>query len=338
MRRLHLSFSLILSLFVVAAFIGTSWAEEITITGEKILPPEPIVPLSLIITNPTGEPAFTAHTQTLKIGGFASENIATISWQTDKGHNGQMPGKTEWSIEGIPLESGDNEIIVTGSDNKGNSVTDTTTVTYNAGFEFSGPVIINPDEIFVDEETEIIARVSIAPNPEIDPSGVELIELCENGSIKDVLGHLTDNGDMGNGDEVGSDNIWSCKFMLREPAKGRIYTRVAVDTLDGDSAPDYFSEKDYIDILEHINDDDAKFAIGFPDVAMAKYEELKAVYGEDEARLRTLAWVQEQPEIAEAGISAGGRGGIWWVYRSGIEGGLMLYTPGEKGSKSRTDE
>ncbi|MBI2471289.1 MAG: carboxypeptidase regulatory-like domain-containing protein [Planctomycetes bacterium] len=90
-------------------------------------------PPTVIITSPTGDDTYTSTSNTIKLGGSASDGISgikTVTWSNSNGGNGTASGTTGWTISNISLASGDNVITVTATDNAGNSTTDKITVKY----------------------------------------------------------------------------------------------------------------------------------------------------------------------------------------------------------------
>ncbi len=95
-------------------------------------PPDTTNP-TVIITSPTSSATYSTSSDTLAIGGSASDNVgvSTVTWSNSRGGNGTCSGTTSWYASGISLLLGTNVIVVTARDSVGNSSTDTLTVTYN---------------------------------------------------------------------------------------------------------------------------------------------------------------------------------------------------------------
>ena len=87
---------------------------------------------TVTITTPTSNPAFTATTSPLTLGGSSGDNIGVtqVSWINDRGGSGTATGTTSWSASGIALQAGDNVLTVTARDAAGNVASDILTVTY----------------------------------------------------------------------------------------------------------------------------------------------------------------------------------------------------------------
>jgi len=185
----------------------------------------------------------------------------------------------------------------------------------------------NPDGIFVNEPTLVTITAQLGADPELIPTEVYLLRVDEQGNVIANLGRLYDDGT--HGDELVGDGIFTTQYEFLEDTTGELLLKISASY----SAPPTvgYSEVFTIDVVEHISDEDYLEAINMPDTVEQQYNELVAQYGEEEARNRTIDWLEQQPNIATAGISENGYG-IWWVFESGILGGLVL-TPGDqKGS------
>ncbi len=84
------------------------------------------------ITSPTTGTAYGIESDTLNIGGTASDGrgVTQVSWSNSRGGSGTATGTTSWSASDISLTEGENLIRVTARDEAGNTSTDTLTVAY----------------------------------------------------------------------------------------------------------------------------------------------------------------------------------------------------------------
>ncbi|THB80448.1 MAG: hypothetical protein D3926_07070 [Desulfobacteraceae bacterium] len=101
-----------------------------TIAGE----PHDSVPPTISIESPTTDASYSTGAQSIDISGSASDNegIQEVVWTNSLGGSGTASGTTSWTVQGIPLSGGDNEITVKASDASGNQSTDTLTVSVSA--------------------------------------------------------------------------------------------------------------------------------------------------------------------------------------------------------------
>src|ERR1039458_367185 len=95
------------------------------VANDTILP-------SIAITIPTTGSSYTNTSATINLSGTASDNVGVtlVTWQNLSGGVGVASGTNSWSINGIPLQSGQNAIFVTAYDAAGNIGTATLVVTY----------------------------------------------------------------------------------------------------------------------------------------------------------------------------------------------------------------
>jgi Putative Ig domain len=84
------------------------------------------------INAPTTGTAFSTTASTIGMGGTASDNVnvTQVRWSSNRGGSGVATGTTNWSISGVPLQSGANVITIAAVDAAGNQGADALTVTY----------------------------------------------------------------------------------------------------------------------------------------------------------------------------------------------------------------
>lgn len=89
---------------------------------------------TVTITTPTTAPTYTTPSDTVNIGGNATDNVDVkeVTWTNSGGNSGPANGTDNWTAT-VPLVNGDNTITVTAHDNAGNTSTDVITVTTTAG-------------------------------------------------------------------------------------------------------------------------------------------------------------------------------------------------------------
>ena len=87
---------------------------------------------TITITDPVSSTSFETAENTIDLGGTAFDNleVTEITWSNNRGGNGTASGTTNWSVDNITLQEGDNAITITARDAAGNTGTDTLTVTY----------------------------------------------------------------------------------------------------------------------------------------------------------------------------------------------------------------
>ena len=119
----------VLILFAALLFgIGLIKAASVSITLDTTTP-------VITITSPTSSATYTTASNTISLGGSASDSgsgISSVTWSSDKGGSGTASGTATWSISGITLSSGNNVITVSATDAAGNTGKATITVSYGA--------------------------------------------------------------------------------------------------------------------------------------------------------------------------------------------------------------
>ena len=86
---------------------------------------------TVAITSPTSEDTYSTSQNTIDLSGSASDNVGVISvtWVNNRGGSGTASGTDNWTISGITLYCGeDNIVTVTARDAAGNTDTDTLAV------------------------------------------------------------------------------------------------------------------------------------------------------------------------------------------------------------------
>lgn len=85
---------------------------------------------AVTIDFPTFEPIYVTTQSALSLSGTASDNreVTEVRWQNDRGGNGTVEGFTEWWVNDLSLQLGNNVITVTAKDAAGNVTTDTLVV------------------------------------------------------------------------------------------------------------------------------------------------------------------------------------------------------------------
>ena len=104
--------------------------EEIQALISIPVEPDTIAP-SVTITQPTSEDTYHTEEDSVTLAGSASDNISVISvtWANSREESGTASGTSNWTIPGIPLHCGDDNIVtVTAKDAAGNTATDTITI------------------------------------------------------------------------------------------------------------------------------------------------------------------------------------------------------------------
>jgi hypothetical protein len=169
---------------------------------------------SAIITQPTLNESYVSNTDNIIISGNLTGHIASIvaenkSTQTE--YSGIIASDKTYTIEDIKLNQGDNEIEVIAYDSLGVEYEDKINIIYNLDIKILSDLVISPNLAFKDETTEVIVRVAISDEIEIE--NVILHEIRSDSSQIEV-GELFDNGSISNGDDIANDGVYSAKSSI----------------------------------------------------------------------------------------------------------------------------
>jgi YD repeat-containing protein len=88
---------------------------------------------TITMVSPTTGPAFETFENYLNLSGTASDNaeVSLVTWANHRGGSGTASGTTNWTVMGIPLQSGTNIVSVTARDSANNFGSATLAVIYN---------------------------------------------------------------------------------------------------------------------------------------------------------------------------------------------------------------
>lgn len=85
------------------------------------------------ITVPTSESSYATTESPFKLSGTATDNkgVALVRWSNDRGGSGAAGGTANWSVSGITLQNGPNNLTVTAWDANGNATSARLLVNFN---------------------------------------------------------------------------------------------------------------------------------------------------------------------------------------------------------------
>ncbi len=281
----------------------------------------------VFITRPSGEPGFTTSSSPIMLEGFAEDDdgIAEITWQnaaTDG--SGTANPATSWSIASVELVEGDNRITVQATDTTGEANQAEVLAVYNPYLAFQDRVIFSETEVHPVHVLPVLVTVGIVPNENLVAGSVKLIRVDpeDHAELQEVA-QLYDDGTLENGDDIAADWTFSTLLHVDALVPGYRYYRVTALTEDGGVEHQALSEVIEVAVLPRMTQADFDELYAVADAAM---ERVDAGQSAEE----TAAWLREQPDVAIAEASEGGRG-VWWVYENGILGGLVVPSPDHRG-------
>ncbi|MBV8880802.1 MAG: hypothetical protein JO332_12600, partial [Planctomycetaceae bacterium] len=187
--------------------IGTS-SVDVTYSHETVVP-------TMSVDTPATSP-FVSPTQLIALAGKANDNVGVtqVSWlnRTTGVFGTASLALPDWTAE-VPLANGDNLIDITVSDDVGNTVTTTITVTFVATVELNPPTVTITAPTTSDTFTTTTSPLHLEANS-IDDVGV-------------VNVHWTNQGTFGDG-ESGWGTFWYADIPL--VAGPNLITVTAIDT------------------------------------------------------------------------------------------------------------
>lgn len=303
--------------------MGQQASDSVTILRDNEAP-------QLFLSGMNANQTLTTLADTISLSGTAYDNhqLKSISYETTidgEVHKGYAVGTVSWLIPDIPLQPGENAIVITATDAAGNSVSQTVNVTQNEHLSFQGPLQLNENHVFVNEPKQIRFRIPVQKHEQYALDAIQLIAVDASGT-EVLLTTLHDDGNVARGDDIAADGIYSgvATFLASEPG---VYAIVAVaETPAGIVRSDAYS----FHVLERTPAAELALFGQFNDELAEIYRQFLDQNPESAVEL-TLQWLMAQPQIANAGLSASG-GSIWFEDRNGFMGGILTGDAGTKGA------
>ena len=190
-------------------------------------------------------------------------------------------------------------------------------------------VVAAPTQFLVNASTQVRFQSQIPPSALLDATSIKLYRADNAGKpTGPSLCALLDNGQLGNGDDIAGDNVYSCfsAFVSATPVSVRL---VVAASIDGNSVA---SPVIVLNIVASLDSAAAQQVIdGQAAAAVLAQNAITALGDTLAARQQAVAAIRQLAGVAAAGVSSDNTT-IWIRYVSGIEGGLMLNPPGTRGS------
>ena len=233
----------------------------------------------------------------------------------------QVTGASEWSIEVVSLENGDNvitcEVVSTGG---GSTAEVTRIITYFSNSDFNSSFEFVEDFWFPEEEKSLEGHVRFNATLSADAE-LTVYEVDANGTMLSEVSSMFDNGE--GSDEAASDGIYSADFIVDKSELGTYCYRVGITKAGED---EYLSNIDCIYIVNHISDE----AWSDYDVINDNIEQIR---NENSDNATTSQKIYEMLKIDSkvVELSLSENGNIAYVTAEGIMG---LYAPRREGVKA----
>lgn len=255
-----------------------------------------------------------------------------------------LPGAVDWSVQGatkskagafkvkngafkgsLPLEDGDNRIVLSANGGQAALVIE---CTCNLGFTFGGALVVTPDAAFVNESALFTAQVAIL-DKDVAPADVWLTWFDPLSGEDVELFPMTDDGDLGHGDEIQGDRVYTGRNSLAWLEAATVQLRVRAGRTDnGGSA---WSERFGVLVSQHLSDGELNAMLAEQAAWQAAIDAAAAGGFLPDELAAIKAELDADPDIAQAGYSDGGQG-LWMVYENGIP--AVLYSPAADGKGS----
>lgn len=169
---------------------------------------------AIVITEPSFTEMDSCTVPTISLAGLTVKELESVHWANNRGGSGIAKGTINWRVQEVVLQPGENIITISAKDsNTGELYKTEVKVTY-VPVKLLSALEVKPDTAFMDAKNEVVATIKINPDPKLNRDKVELYRTYEDGKNMYLLGLLTDDGDLNNGDKIADDKIWSCKFIL----------------------------------------------------------------------------------------------------------------------------
>lgn len=302
---------LIFGLMTIVACNGGNGGED-----ENGEPPDS-EQISIFIKSPTYETAFTSDASPVTISGMGGGPIETITWENvTTGQSGIATGTESWSVQ-VPLQEGDNQIEITAiSSEGGEEVTMPLMVTYNPSITFISLPQLTPDAGFTGLTYDsVYVRIAI-DEINLDPTSVKVYRVDEFGDKAGVVGTLTDDGNIGNGDEIQADGIYSAKISLTSSTIDLIDMRIYASDIQGNESKTSIFSFIFIDELtdEELSQQDSDNTRVSDKLEELISEKMSGGLTEEEAAVQSLDELATYLEGLD-GILGAGKGDftVWWL-------------------------
>jgi len=271
--------------------------------------------------------------------GTAADNVGvtSISWTASTGATGTVAGDLgTWSVD-IPLEVGFISLTFTAKDAAGNATTATVSINHTNFLEMTSALDLSPNAAVNS------IQVQLAVYAPLDPSSVgateerTLTELAlviagDDLVVDEVLGTLTDDGNLGNGDEIEGDNIYTLTGNMTFASSGDIPLRIRATYETPDRAVvEDFTVAQILQVVDTPADGETQIVA---DLGMSGFNYFDTLVGSGmplpEAADSTVEHLSGEPDIATTGTSAD-KSVVWYETEAGLRGNIVLNPDGTRG-------
>ncbi|GKU76501.1 S-layer homology domain-containing protein [Paenibacillus sp. L3-i20] len=256
---------------------------------------------------------------------FDNQRVESISYtikSEDTSYSSVAQGTNEWSIPRLALTSGVNEVIITAQDKAGNSSTIKRIFIRNDLASFQGELAVSNQLLFVKEPHTVTFTVPFYT--EYVKNDLLLYRIHEDGK-KEKIAVLNDDGNLYNGDDIGSDGIYSTKIRLDADSTGEVMYQAVINTHFGVLSSNEVK-------IETVDRGTKEQHQQFIDLGEQALDQVVRQSGQDATNKKQVVdWLLKQPNVEAAGVSPEG-GSIWYESVDGMRGGILVNKSGIKGS------
>lgn len=287
----------------------------------------PSAELLVRITGPTGKSWATTAGTIISLTGLVFGKHDTITWKVEGGETGDaivVTGSPYWQTDAIPLERGDNRIVVTAT-SETETASDTIMVTSNPGYLFAGSLEVLPPTLFEGQSEMVLATISLGALGGASLESLTLTRASLSGGSNEDLSPMLDDGQVAiSGDEIEGDGLYSAKVTLScstlEPFELRAVARVK--GADGGTW-DALSAPVRVHCLRRLGRSECASRQKLLADAREAYKSALATGSTLDARLAALDVLGRDAKVAEkAGDSE--VGGVWVRWIDGMVGAINV--------------
>ena len=303
--------------------------QDTTSTAQAIDSPEMV----LKIVSPSAYPYATATGTTGFLSGIVTGAPDSITWQTETGATGSATGVPFWKTGAIPLNPGDNAVVVTAT--RGQEVqTDKVTITVNRGFKFGSRLRARPNVLFSGQNVAVVFAINADLYMNYVPDSLQLIEVDQSSNPLGNPNSMSDGGDTSvSGDEIEQDGIYTARVNINAVGTGTRYFRVTCQVKEGVGVSYAYSEILEIKVVAPVTPTECEQIVQLHQNARAQYDSSLPNAGQKAAVQNALTTIQGSGQVAESGITQDGHR-VWVRYTNGILGALPLSPTGYRGGPS----
>ena len=291
----------------------------------------PAAGLVVRVVTPTAGGHATSSGSVVPVRGVLFGSAHTLRWETGAGATGRVEPGAFWTLVGVPLEPGDNTIVVSAEGAVGEA-SDTLVVTHNPSFDFDGAPRAQPPVLFAGEPTAVRVTIDLGRSPNFDPTTVELVQVNRRLETTRSLGTMGDDGDLaGMADALGGDARFTLRHTFNCTAGEPVRLRARTRATTGGAPYDALSAVVALPCVSRISPASCAEAIALLQDARDRFDGATAD-GETRAAAQqdVALWSSEQDGVDEAGQSEG-EGGVWLAHEAGFLAALPLHAPGVRG-------